>query len=104
MAKRQPNKEEREFMSRVADLGCIACKKDGYESPAEIHHIRKFTGLSVRPDHKYILPLCPSHHRFGKVSVHMGKRKFEFKYGTQDELYKELLERLKCNQENQGIF
>jgi hypothetical protein len=41
MAKKRPNKAEREYMSKVANHGCIACEIDGKISPAEIHHIIK---------------------------------------------------------------
>jgi len=27
-------------MTKVAAYGCIACEKDGFSRPAEIHHIR----------------------------------------------------------------
>ncbi len=40
MAKKRPNKAEREYMTKVAAYGCIACEKDGFSRPAEIHHIR----------------------------------------------------------------
>mgnify|MGYP003328680870 CR=1 FL=1 len=31
---------EKKHMKRVAELGCIACRKLGYEdTPAELHHI-----------------------------------------------------------------
>ena len=29
MAKKRPNKAEREYMTKVAAYGCIACEKDG---------------------------------------------------------------------------
>ena len=36
MAKKRPNKAEREYMTKVAAYGCIACEKDGLVRPAEI--------------------------------------------------------------------
>ena len=73
MAKKRPTIAERKWMQQVADYGCIACEKDGLVVPAEIHHIRKHTGMGLRPPHTSILPLCSVHHRTGKISVHLGK-------------------------------
>ena len=92
--KRVATKKEKEWMQQVADYGCIACEKDGLNVPAEIHHIRKHTGMGLRPSHFNILPLCASHHRTGKISVHLGKKAFEEKYGTEEYLEKKLRERL----------
>ena len=92
--KRVATKKEKEWMQQVADYGCIACEKDGLNVPAEIHHIRKHTGMGLRPSHIKILPLCASHHRTGKISVHLGKKAFEEKYGTEEYLEKKLRERL----------
>ena len=34
-------KKDKEYLSKVADIGCILCYKLGYSgTPAEIHHIR----------------------------------------------------------------
>ena len=93
--KRKPNKQEREYMTKVADYGCIACEIDGKISvPCEIHHIRNHTGMGLRPPHTMILPLCASHHRTGKISVHLGKQAFEEKYGKQEYLAKKVRERI----------
>ena len=94
MAKKRPNKAERQYMTKVANYGCIACEIDGKISPAEIHHIRNHTGMGLRPPHTMILPLCASHHRTGKISVHLGKQAFEEKYGKQEYLAKKIRERI----------
>ena len=49
MAKKRPTIAERKWMQQVADYGCIACQIDGIVKPAEIHHIRKHTGMGLRP-------------------------------------------------------
>lgn len=95
MAKKVANKEEREYMAKVADHGCIACEIDGLVRPAEIHHVRNHTGMGLRPSHFDILPLCPTHHRTGKISVHLGKKAFIEKYGTEEKLMKIVKERIK---------
>ena len=94
MTKKRPTVEEKKYISQVADYGCVACHQDGLNVPAEIHHIRKHTGIGLRPSHFNILPLCASHHRTGKISVHLGKKAFEEKYGTEEQLEKKLRERL----------
>ena len=94
MAKKRPNKAEREYMSKVANHGCIACEIDGKISSAEIHHIRNHTGIGLRPSHFNIIPLCASHHRTGKISVHLGKKAFIKKYGTEQYLQKKIKQRI----------
>jgi len=94
VAKKRPNKSEKQYMTKVANYGCIACEIDGKISPAEIHHIRNHTGMGLRPPHTMILPLCASHHRTGKISVHLGKQAFEDRYGKQEDLAKKVRERI----------
>ena len=94
MAKKRPTVAEKKWMQEVANYGCVACEQDGLNVPAEIHHIRKHTGMGLRPSHTRILPLCSVHHRTGKISVHLGKKAFEEKYGTEEQLEKKLRERL----------
>ncbi|MEE9510347.1 MAG: Ref family recombination enhancement nuclease [Candidatus Bathyarchaeia archaeon] len=80
MAKKKPTKAEREYMSRVAELGCIICK-----SPAELHHL---TGAGMGLRSKDIIPLCPFHHRTGGHgnAIHAGTETWENIFGTQEEL------------------
>ena len=60
--------------------------------------------MGLRPPHTKILPLCASHHRTGKISVHLGKKAFEKKYGTEEQLEKQLRERIKQWNEIVDIF
>ena len=83
-----PTKAEREWMKRITDYGCCACRKHGIEDvPASVHHI--ISG-NRRMGHLFTLPLCYSHHQGGGLggipSVHQAKRTFEKKYGTELEL------------------
>ena len=87
-------KDEKKYLSKVADLGCIICHRLGYTgTPAEIHHIRGINlGMGVRNSHYQTLPLCPMHHR-GNDGYHgMGRKAFERKYQTNES---ELLEQVK---------
>jgi len=76
-------KNEKNYMARVARLGCILCSTVlGYEgSPAEIHHIRRAGVRATSP----IIPLCSEHHR-GNDGIHgMGRKAFERKWQTTEE-------------------
>jgi len=89
MAKKRPTVAERKWMQQVAEMGCYVCSK-----PAEIHHIRHQTGLAMRSSHYETIPLCPEHHRFGKVSVHLGKKEFVKRYGTEQQILAEIRRKL----------
>jgi hypothetical protein len=68
---------------KVADLGCILCRKLGYDgiTPCEIHHIRRAGRRSDAP----VIGLFPSHHR-GDMRLHgMGRKAFERHYQTTEE-------------------
>lgn len=87
-------KDEKIYLSKVSDLGCIICYRLGYPgSFAEIHHIRGIgLGFGVRNSHYNVLPLCPEHHR-GNTGYHgMGRKAFERKYEITEQ---ELLEQVK---------
>ena len=93
MAKKRPNKQQREIMDKMSRYGCAACHQDNIYSKAEIHHIRNHTGLGLR-DHDKIVPLCASHHRTGKISVHLNKNAFIERYGTEQYLQKKIKQRI----------
>ena len=85
-------KTDKEYLGKVASIGCIICFRAGYpETPAEIHHIRDVgLGLGVRNSHTNTLPLCPLHHR-GNDGIHgMGRKAWERKYTTQSELLEQV--------------
>lgn len=93
MAKaRPPNAAERRYWDRVIQVGCILCG-----SPAGIHHCG--TGAGGRKDHMKVLPLCWYHHQ-GPDGIDgreygMSKRRWQERHGTEEELMKQLTERLK---------
>ena len=80
------SKKVKEYMRSVAELGCICCGRI-----PELHHPRFNVGLSQRGDDMDVIPLCPEHHRYGKISIHLGKKEFIKRFGTE----KELVEKLK---------
>ena len=82
-------KTEKVYLQKVANLGCIVCKKLGYEdTPAEIHHIKRF---GAKRDHLHVIPLCPHHHRTSKESYHLNPLWFTEQFGTQQELLEETM-------------
>lgn len=83
---------------RIRALGCAACHKEGFNTPADIHHIRSWdgqpAGLSNRGHGEYlILPLCYFHHQ-GELSIHGSPLEFKQAFGTEVDLFNETLERL----------
>lgn len=83
------NKSDRQHLSRLVELGCIACRNAGIpDSPAEVHHIRAGQGMSQRARHDQAIPLCPRHHRLGGhgVAIHAGQKTWESIHGSELEL------------------
>jgi len=78
-------KKDRERFDKLKQIGCIACGSTN----VVVHHIRKHTGLSLRPSHDDTIPLCPIHHNMGNQSIHLNKKAFEHLFGTELELLKE---------------
>lgn len=78
-------KAEKDYMNRVAELGCILCRHLGHEGTgAELHHPRTGLGMAMRASNFDVLPLCPEHHR-GRTGIHgMGRKAFEREYGLSE--------------------
>lgn len=56
-------KAEREYMGKVASLGCYLCRYLGYgETPAQVHHLREGQGMAQRASNYLTVPLCDTHH------------------------------------------
>ena len=104
MGKKKPNKVERERLATIGNMPCYACFQDGRETNAEVHHIRSQTGLGLRPSHFATIPLCPEHHRFGKVSIHLSKKAFVERYGTEQEILEKVNREIERCRENQDIL
>ena len=90
--KKAPTAEERRYRNRVAGLGCLICGM-----PANLHHVRQGVGMGQKAaDIGGLLPLCHIHHQNGGhgVAFHAGKKTWQAKYGTEEELLKEVERRL----------
>lgn len=81
-------KKEKDYLDKVASLGCIICRNPN----VEIHHRRTGTGLK-RANHSEVIPLCHAHHRTGGygVAIHAGIKKWQENFGS--EVY--LIEKVK---------
>jgi hypothetical protein len=86
-------KAEKQYYAKVARLGCMLCKKLGYETQdvgCELHHIRRG---NIPRNQAPVIGLCPAHHRGSNTSIHgMGRKRFEREYAITEE---ELLEQTK---------
>ena len=76
--------DERKYLGRVAELGCILCRHRGvFDVPCEIHHPRTGVGAGRRASHYDAVGLCPHHHRLGNDALHvMGRKAFERHHGV----------------------
>jgi len=72
-------KQERAYMGRVAELGCIICG-----GIPEIHHNTKNRGYGAKSSNYDIMGLCPHHHRGEEGIHHIGVKTWESKYNDQD--------------------
>jgi hypothetical protein len=107
MKGRPPTADEARFMSAIAELGCVACRHDGWSNPdVSVHHIDGRT----KPDaHLLVLPLCAGHHQDGTgtnptlIAVHPYKARFEARYGTQLALLAECVEMLRQPQRHEEL-
>ena len=85
---------EKSLQDRIAQLGCIACLKDGvFNDQVSIHHIN---GRTKPEAHTKVLPLCAGHHQDGTgyaglIAVHPWKKRFEQRYGGQYVLLDEVM-------------
>ena len=96
--KKVATKKEKEWMRKVSELDCYCCG-----SPAEVHHIRSLktgSGIGLRPSHFDTIPLCGRHHRTNKDSIHLGKKLFIQKYGTEQDILKQVIDKIKKKRNN----
>ncbi|MCG5378749.1 Ref family recombination enhancement nuclease [Providencia rettgeri] len=92
MTKKSKTKEDKQWLSDVAELGCICCRNMGYGATlAEIHHVRTGQGMAQRASHKDVLPLCPHHHRPSyDTGFHAAPKTWQEIHGTEIELLEQI--------------
>jgi len=82
---KKATKQERAYMGRVAELGCIICG-----GIPEIHHNTKNRGYGAKSSNYDIIPLAVKFHRGEEGIHHIGVKTWEAKYGDQDDLVKQV--------------
>jgi hypothetical protein len=85
--KKKPTRRDKKIMDYMANVyGCVVCKKNGHGFvQACIHHLRKGMGLGQRNHSEYV-PLCWHHHQDPRHGIHGGRKSWEKKHGTEQEL------------------
>ena len=73
-------------------------------SPAELHHIISNTGMGKKANNYEVIPLCPHHHRNSEESYHQSPKDFTEKWGSQENLLIETLERKADQEKLQQVF
>ena len=82
-------KREKAYPDRVASLGCVVCRNQGYgDTPAQIHHIRAGQGMSQRAsNHLVILSAHRTTQTAAKAWQYMpASRRLEAIYGSELDL------------------
>lgn len=69
-------KVEKEWLDKVANLGCYLCRHLGYgATPAQIHHLREGVGMAQRNSNFLVIPLCDRHHSNASPDgIHGGRK------------------------------
>ncbi len=89
-------KAEREHKNRLAELGCMVCRRlfgPHAPGPVELHHYRG--GGWGKGDYMTLIPLCREHHQ-GRTGIHgLGVKGFDKHYPfTQRDLLNDALQSL----------
>jgi hypothetical protein len=78
------SKQERtERFNLLSEMGCCICGQ-----PPQIHHLigTKWRGMGQKADDRHTIPLCMKHHTGSHGIHHMGMKKWEVKFGDQEQL------------------
>lgn len=88
------SKAEKRHMGRVAELGCVLCRRLGLgDTPAQVHHVREGQGMAQRADNFLTIPLCPSCHT-GPRGIHGDKGLLKQAKCTELDLLADVIEAL----------
>jgi len=88
---RSPTAAEKRHMTKVRELGCLACYNMGIETPVEYTCIHHTDGKTKPNAHFKVLPLCDLHHsRYHKTGLHNNLNRWEAEHGTQEDLLKQV--------------
>lgn len=67
IGQRQPRIEDPAYLAYVRTLPCLVCARPGPNDPAHLRSAarqygKRQTGMAEKPDDKWTLPLCRTHH------------------------------------------
>ena len=68
VAKFKPTKADKKRYRQLAELGCICCRKLGYQNAGEIHHLVE----GYRLGNEFTICLCSWHHRGQPITTYKG--------------------------------
>lgn len=64
------NAKEKHWLSRIASLPCVLCRKLGRHTVGvHVHHVREGQGMGQRAQNFLSIPLCPECHE-GRHGIH----------------------------------
>lgn len=78
--------EEKRLHDLICSMGCVACRYEGiFNTHVSVHHVH---GRTRPGSHMHVLPLCEPHHQKNSdtLAVHGSKKRWEDRYGKQDDL------------------
>lgn len=80
--------DRKKRFDRLSSIGCIVCRNvHGVITPAIIHHLKglKYSSLGKKANDAHTIPLCVEHHTGFQGIHHIGMKKWESLFGTQEE-------------------
>lgn len=93
MKGRTPTAAEGRYMTKIKNLGCIACSNMEIETPPEYTLIHHTDGKTKPNAHYRSIPLCDPHHSpLLKTGLHANKTVWEEEHGTEEELLNQVWE------------
>jgi hypothetical protein len=67
LRQRQPREEDSAWLAIVRKMPCMVCRRPGPSDPAHLRSAARqygkpHTGMGEKPDDRWVLPLCRTHH------------------------------------------
>jgi hypothetical protein len=73
--RRKGRKPDTEYLTFIASLPCLLCRKGEQKSRTEVAHVGD-RGLGQKCPDRETVPLCGEHHRTGRKAHHVIGKKF----------------------------
>lgn len=89
-------RSEKQWLDRVAGLGCYLCRHLGHgPTPAQIHHLREGQGMAQRGSNWTVIPLCDRHHaNSSQDGIHGGRKAWKLAQVDEMDALADTIERL----------